>query len=59
MKTTKETKETWFEKQIGKKMKLVVKKMKTKTNKEAVKTTMKRYFENSFFKARKKKTHGY
>ena len=37
-----------IEKQIGKKMKLVVKKMNTKTNKEAVKTTMKRYFENSF-----------
>ena len=43
------TKQKWFEKQrLTKKMKLVVKKMKTKTNKEAVKTTMKRYFENSF-----------
>ena len=48
MKSAKKIKEKWFEKQIGKKMKLVVKKMKTKTNKEAVKTTMKRYFENSF-----------
>ena len=48
MKKAKKTKEEWFGKQIGKKMKLVVKKMKTKTNEEAVKTTMKRYFENSF-----------
>ena len=37
-----------IEKQIGKRKKLVAKRMKTKTNKEAVKTMMKRYFENSF-----------
>ena len=33
------------ESELEKKMKLVVKKMKTKTNKEMVKTTMKRVLE--------------